>query len=152
MKYKGTRLAQWLNEERGRYADLAKRMMKYRTPRKNESKNEYNLHPFLKDGHNPTLSILSALMRETALPLEFFVDLEQGEILTRQESGVTGNNNIVNSSISNDLTLKVDHLHEKVKILEDTIEDKKQIITKQESEIEYWKKRFDKLLDMKSEN
>ena len=81
MRYIGTRLKQLLKGNRGAYADLAKRMGKYRRARKGEAQSdrEYNLVPLMNDGHNITLSTLTGIMRETGKPISYFVEFEPGE-------------------------------------------------------------------------
>ena len=148
MKYIGSRLQALLKSERGSYTELASKMLKYRKPRKNASKDEYNLVPLFEDGHNVTLSTLTGLMRETGMPIDFFVDFEPGELPPYRRDGVSGSNNIINSSVSNDLTVKVDHLYEVVRLKDELIADKERIITLKDAEIEQWKKRYDDLIKM----
>ncbi|MGP1465248.1 MAG: hypothetical protein ACTTKJ_06495 [Prevotella koreensis] len=142
----GSRLQAFLKQERGSYTVLAKKMLKYRKPRKNGGKDEYNLVPLFEDGHNVTLSTLTGLMQETGMSLDFFVDFEQGECPLLPQSGTSGNNNIINSSVSNDLTVTVEHLHEVIRLKDELIADKERIITLKDAEIEQWKKRYDDLL------
>lgn len=146
MRYVGSRLKEYLNAKRGRYTELAQGMMKYRSPRKNSGKNEYNLDPFFDDDHNISLKLLSGLMRETGKPIDFFVDFEPGELTQAKLDGVNGNNNIVNSTVSNDLTQKVDHLSEVIRLKDELIADKERIISLKDAEIEQWKNRFDDLI------
>lgn len=146
MRYIGSRLKEYLNAKRGRYTELAQGMMKYRSPRKNSGKNEYNLDPFFDDGHNISLKLLSGLMRETGKPIDFFVDFEPGELAQTKMDGVNGNNNIVNSTVTNDLTQKVDHLSEVIRLKDELIADKERIIALKDAEIEQWKKRYDDLM------
>lgn len=146
MRYIGSRLKEYLNAKRGRYTELAQGMMKYRSPRKNSGKNEYNLDPFFDDGHNISLKLLSGLMRETGKPIDFFVDFEPGELAQTKMDGVNGNNNIVNSTVTNDLTQKVDHLSEVIRLKDELIADKERIIALKDAEIEQWKKRYDDLI------
>lgn len=146
MKYIGSRLKEWVKSERGRYKDLATRMAKYRKPRSNAGKDEYNLMPFFKDGHNVTLHILTGLIQETGMPIDFFVDFEPDELPSNQHDGISGNNNIINSSITNDLTLKVDHLNEVIRLKNELINEKERVITLKDAEIEQWKKRYDDLI------
>ena len=141
MRYVGSRLKALLNQERGRYMELAKAMCKYRRPRKNESKKEYNLIPLLGDGHNVTLSTLTGLMKETGKSIEFFVDFEPGELL--QSHHEIGNHNIINSAVSNDLTATMEHLHEIIRLKDALLADKERIIAAKDSEIEHWRRRFD---------
>lgn len=148
MRYIGSRLKEYLNAKRGRYTELAQGMMKYRSPRKNSGKNEYNLDPFFDDDHNISLKLLNGLMRETGKPIDFFVDFEPGEINENRSDRTIGNNNIINSSISNDLTLKVDHLNEVIRLKNELIADKERIITLKDAEIEQWKKRYDDLITL----
>lgn len=150
MKYMGSRLQAFLKQERGSYTVLAKKMLKYRKPRKNGGKDEYNLVPLFEDGHNVTLSTLTGLMQETGMSLDFFVDFEQGECPLLPQSGTSGNNNIINSSVSNDLTVTVEHLHEVIRLKDELIADKERIITLKDAEIEQWKKRYDDLLHLKT--
>lgn len=146
MKYVGSRLQALLKSERGGYTVLAAKMLKYRKPRKNASRDEYNLAPLLGNGHNVTLYTLTGLMRETGMPIDFFVDFEPGELPAARLDGLSGNNNVINSSITNDLTMKVDHLNEIIKLKDALLSDKERIITLKEAEIEQWKKRYDDLI------
>lgn len=141
----GSRLQAYLKKERGSYTTLAQKMQKYRKPRKNGSKDEYNLVPLFNDGHNITVGTLTGLMRETGLPIGFFIDFEPGELSPYRGEGLKGNNNIINSSISNDLTVTVEHLNEVVRLKNELIADKERIIALKDSEIEQWKKRYDDL-------
>ena len=146
MKYNGSRLKEYLKGHRGSYTELAQAMLKYRKPRKNAGRDEYNLAPFFRVGHNITLDLLAGLMRETGKPIEFFVDFEPGELSYTTANGISGSNNIVNSSITNDLTLKVDHLNEVIRLKDEIIADKERIITLKDADIEQWKKRYDDLI------
>lgn len=145
MKYIGSRLQALLKSERGSYTELALGMLKYRKPRKNAGKDEYNLVPLFEDGHNVTLSTLTGLMRETGMSIDFFVDFEPGELPQQKHDGVSGSNSITNSSVINSLTLKVDHLYEVIRLKDELIAEKERIITMKISETEQWKKRYDEL-------
>ena len=140
----GSRLQALLKKERGSYTTLAQRMQKYRKPRKNGSKDEYNLVPLFDDGHNVTLNTLTGLMRETGLPIDFFVDFEPGELTSCRRDGIRGSN-VINSPVANDLTVTVKHLNEVVRLKNELIADKERIISLKDSEIEQWKKRYDEL-------
>lgn len=146
MKYVGKRLQEYLKSGRGNYTDLAVRMLKYRKPRKNSGEVEYSLAPFFRNGHNITLNSLSALMKETGMSIDFFVDFEPGELPSYRDGGISGSHNVINSSISNDLTMKVDHLNEVVRLKDALIDDKERIIALKDAEIEQWKKRYDDLI------
>lgn len=152
MKYKGTKLHRYVKEKSGRYSELAKALAGYKKPRKNVSGEEYNLRPLFQDGHNVTLFTLSALMRETGLPLSFFIEFEPGENWSDSAKNISGNNNVVNSSINNDLTMKVDHLNEIIKLKDDLLRDKERIITLKNAEIEQWKKRYDDMIHLAQYN
>lgn len=145
MKYNGTRLKDYLGMHRGRYTELAQAMLKYRRPRKNAGRDEYNLAPFFRKDHNITLYLLSGLMKETGFPIDFFVDFEPGELTPIVMDGVNGNNNIVNSTITSDLAQKLDHLNEIIRLKDQIISDKERIITLKDAEIEQWKKRYNDL-------
>ncbi|MBR1932931.1 MAG: hypothetical protein IJ841_04510 [Prevotella sp.] len=123
-------------------------MMKYKGPRKNSGKDEYNLAPFFDDGHNISLKLLGGLMKETGMPIEFFVDFEPGEITQAKTDGITGSNNITNSTITSDLTQRVDHLSEIIQLKDEMLADKERIIASKDAEIEQWKKRYDDLLQL----
>ena len=148
MRYIGSRLKEYLNAKRGRYTARAQGMMKYRSPRKNSGKNEYNLDPFFDDGHNISLKLLNGLMHETGKPIGFFVDFEPGELEQARMDGINGNNNIINSTVTNDLTQKVDHLSEVIRLKDELIADKERIIASKDAEIEQWKKRYDDLIKL----
>ena len=152
MKYVGSRLQALLKTERGGYKELAAKMLKYRKPRKNASVKEYNLVPLFSDGHNVTIHTLTGLMRETGMSIDFFVDFDPGELPASSQNGVSGSNNIINSSINNDLTLKVDHLNEVIRLKDELISDKERIITLKDAEIEQWKKRYDDLIKLAQSN
>lgn len=149
MKYMGSRLQKFIRQDRGTYTDLAARMLKYRKPRKNSGNVEYTMTPFLKDGHNITINSLTALMKETGMSIDFFVDFEPGELPPcRESAGVSGSNNVINSTINNDLTVKVDHLNELVHLKDIMLGDKERIIALKDAEIEQWKKRYDDLIHL----
>lgn len=148
MKYLGSRLKDLLNSERGRYTELAGKMGKYRKPRSNGSKDEYNLGTLYKDGHNIKLDTLTALLRETGLSIDYFVEFEPGELPTGRYDSISGSNNIVNSSITNDLTMKMDHLNEVIRLKDEMLVDKERIISLKDEEIRQWKKRYDDLFKL----
>lgn len=157
MRYNGTRLKELLRGNKGAYTNLAERMSKYRRQRKNASENtaSYCLTPFLKDGHNITLSNLSALMLETGKTIDFFVDFDPGELplsFTVPAAGVSGSHNIINSSITNDLTMKLEHQTELIRIKDQMLVDKERIITLKDSEIQQWQKRYDDLIQLTKSN
>ena len=141
----GSRLQALLKSERGKYKDLAARMLEYRKPRKNGGNKEYNLLPLYKDGHNITLHTLTGLIRLTGMPLEFFVDFENGELSSSQS--FTGSNNIINSSIStSNMENEISHLREVISLKDQMLADKERIIEMKSSEIEQWKNRYDNLV------
>ncbi|UKK48738.1 hypothetical protein L6475_01855 [Prevotella sp. E9-3] len=148
MRYNGTRLRDYLKDRRGAYTELAKAMLKYRKPRKNAGTDEYNLAPFFRVGHNITLELLTGFMKETGKSIDFFVDFEPGELPVQKTEGVSGSSNIINSSINNDLTMKVDHLHEIIRLKDEMIVDKERIIAMKDAEIQQWKKRHDEVITL----
>ncbi len=111
----------YLKSGRGNYTDLAQKMLKYRKPRKNASNDEYNLAPFFKEGHNITVNSLTALMRETGMTIDFFIDFEPGELPS------------------------IEHLKEIIRLKDELLKDKEQIIKLKDAEIEQWKKRYEDL-------
>lgn len=125
MKYTGLRLARYLSEERGRYAKLADAMVKYRGDRKNASDKKYNLAPLLHDGHNITIKILDGLMKETGMPIEFFIDFENEEerAIRKQDQAAV-----------------ISHLREIIGLKDELLQDKERIIASMSSEIEQLKK------------
>ncbi len=145
MIYNGTRLKQYLREHRGAYTELSHALAKYRRPRKNGGGEDYNLAPFFRYGHNITLSILTGLMKETGMPIDFFVDFEPGEVAQQKSDSVNGNNNIINSTVNNDLTQKIDHLGEIVALKDELIAAKEHIISMKDAELAEWKKRYEDL-------
>ncbi len=146
MKYTGKRFQSYLDKHPGSYTELANAMRKYKKARKNGGNGEYSLSPFLRDGHNITVNTLSALMRETGMSIDFFIDFEPGELPGYRDNSVQGSRNVVNSTITNDLTMKVDHLTEVINLKNQMLSDKDRIIAMKDSEIEQWKKRFDDLI------
>lgn len=148
MRYIGSRLQKMLNEKSGSYADLEKRMRKYRRARKNGGSGSYNLQPFLKDDHNITVYLLTALMKETGKPIDFFIDFEDEERPRMKSDGISGSNNIINSQVtSNDLNVTVHHLQDVLKIKDQLLDEKERNIIQKDAEIANLRKLTDKLLD-----
>lgn len=145
MIYKGSRLKALVQSHGGLYSDLASRMAKYKAKRKNGSDRDYRLGALYADGHNITINILSALMRETNKPINYFVDFEPNELQIQTE-GISGSNNIVNSMVSNDATQRIEHLTEVVHLKDQLIVEKERLIAMKDREIESWKKRYDDLI------
>lgn len=149
MEYKGSRLKKFIGERSGAYTELEKKMRKYRKARKNSSNAEYNLRPLYKDGHNITISMLSALMRETGKTLDFFIDFEPNELpATLRSDNVSGNNNVINSSISNDSSLRIEYLNNTIRLKDQIIDEKERNIVQKDSEIVALRKQNDKLITM----
>lgn len=147
MIYKGSRLKALVQSRGGMYSDLAERMTKYKSKRKNSSDREYRLGVLYADGHNITINTLSALMKETNRPINYFVDFEPNELQSSTE-GVSGNNNIINSMVSNDAAQRIEHLTEVVHLKDQLITEKERVIALKDSEIEQWKKRYDDLIKL----
>ena len=149
MEYKGSRLKKFVGERSGAYTELEKKMRKYRKARKNSSDAEYNLRPLYKDGHNITISVLTALMRETGKPLDFFIDFEPNEIPnTLRSDNVSGNHNVINSNISNDSSLRIEYLTNTIKLKDQLIDEKERNIIQKDSEIAALRKQNNKLIEM----
>ncbi len=149
MRYLGSRLKRLLGEKSGAYTELEKGMRKYRGLRKNGRKDgSFNLSPYLEDDHNITIKTLSALMKESGKPLDFFVELEDGETLSSLiPSEVKGNGNIVNSSVRNDLIPQIHFLQEKIGLQEQLLAEKERNIQQKDEEIRNLRKSFDKLIE-----
>lgn len=149
MEYKGSRLKKFVGERSGAYTELEKKMRKYRKARKNSSDAEYNLRPLYKDGHNITISVLTALMRETGKSLDFFIDFEPNEIpSTLRSDNVSGNHNVINSNISNDSSLRIEYLTNTIKLKDQLIDEKERNIIQKDSEIAALRKQNNKLIEM----
>ena len=149
MEYKGSRLKKFVGERSGAYTELEKKMRKYRKARKNSSDAEYNLRPLYKDGHNITISVLTALMRETGKSLDFFIDFEPNEIPnTLRSDNVSGNHNVINSNISNDSSLRIEYLTNTIKLKDQLIDEKERNIIQKDSEIAALRKQNNKLIEM----
>ena len=144
MKYKGTRLAALVQGSRGEYTDLGERMSKYKRPRKNSSGKNYRIECLYNDGLNLQMSTLTALMKETGKPIDFFIDFEPWELPSAL--GVSGNGNIINSSVSNDMAQRIEHLNEVIHLKNELLTEKDKIVALKDAEIEQWKKRYDDLL------
>ena len=145
MIYKGSKLKKLVSDCPGMYQDLAERMGKYKRQRKNGHSSIYRLDSLYKDGHNIQINTLDALVKETGRPLDFFVDFEPSELscYVNGGDGVRGNNNIINSSVSNDQANRIEYLTEMLKMKDAIINEKERVITLKEAEIELWKKRLD---------
>lgn len=144
MKYKGSRLAALIQASRGEYTDLGERMNKYKKPRKNASDKNYRVESLYNDGLNLQMNTLTALMKETGKPIDFFVDFEPWELPASM--GISGNGNIINSSVSNDMAQRIEHLNEVIHLKNELLTEKDKIVALKDAEIEQWKKRYDDLL------
>ncbi len=144
MKYRGTRLYKLVQSGRGGYTDLAEKMKKYRKVRKNSSDKPYRIESLYQDGHNITLSTLTALMKETGKPIDFFIDFEPWE-LSAEHAGLL-RNNMFDNFASDEETERVNHLNEIIHLKNELLKEKERVISMKDAEIEQWKKRIDDLL------
>lgn len=147
MIYRGTRLKAYVDSQRGEWARLGEKMAEYQKPRANQSKKGYNINPLYKDDHNINIRTLSALLKCTGLSIDHFVDFEPFE-LPHTQDGVSGNNNIINSSITTDMTQKIEHLNEVIHLKDELLGEKERIIALKDQELESWKKRYDELIEL----
>lgn len=139
MIYKGSRLQKLVSEKRGFHAKLTK-LLASRTNAKS-----YNLSLLYQDGRNVTLSTLTDLLKVTGCSIDYFVDFEPSELPNqKQPNSVSGSNNIVNSTVTSDLTLKIDHLNEVIDLKDQIIQSKDALI----DELQLWKRKYDELLKL----
>ncbi len=141
MIYKGSRLQALVTKNRGYHAELSAKLAA-----RNNAKS-YNLTLLYKDGRNLQLSTLTDLLQATGLPVDYFIDFEPSELPTRpinnasgNRSNVHGSNNIVNSLVASDLTMKIEHLNEVIAL-------KDQLIESKEALIQMWQNKYNELAD-----
>ena len=144
MKYRGTRLYKLVQSGRGSYTDLAEKMAKYRKVRKNSSDKPYRIESLYQDDHNITLSTLTALIKETGKPVDFFVDFEPWELSSK--ASVSLHDNIANKYATDEETERVNHLNEIIHLKDELLKEKERVISMKDTEIEQLKKRVDDLL------
>lgn len=144
MKYRGTRLYKLVQSGRGSYTDLAEKMAKYRKVRKNSSDKPYRIESLYQDDHNITLSTLTALIKETGKPVDFFVDFEPWELSS--EHSVSLHDNIANKYATDEETERINHLNEIIHLKDELLKEKERVISMKDTEIEQLKKRVDDLL------
>lgn len=144
MEYKGSRLKSFVQANRGKYTEICMAML---------GGKKKGLDNYYHDGRNIQINKLSQLLKATGKPVDYFVEFEPGEFPSG--GGAVGNNNIVNSIVGNDLSMKLDHLNEIVKLKDQIIQEKERNLAMKDKEIELWKKRYDdaiKLSQFESDN
>lgn len=148
MEYRGTRLRDYVKYTLGAggHKEISTKLAaKY-------GRKTYNLNGAFKDGTNLTLKSLTDLLWATGLTVDEVVDFEPGEWPRTGNSGkVTGNNNIINSSVSSDMALKIDHLNEVIRLKDEIIEEKVNVIASKDElidELQGLKKKYDDLLEL----
>lgn len=139
MKYKGSRLKEYVRTHRGMYTDLCVAML---------GGKKKGLDNYYRDDKNIMLDNLTALLKATGKSVDFFVEFEPGELPTSAAPNFSGNNNIINSMVGNDLTAKVEHLSEIITLKDKLISEKEKVILLQANEIELWKKRYDDIIKL----
>lgn len=139
MKYKGSKLKMYVKQHRGAYTDICTAIL---------GGKKKGLDQYYHDDHNISIEKLSALMAATGLPIDFFCEFAPGELPQTASSGVTGNNNIVNSMVGSDLAQKVEHLNEVIHLKDQLLAEKDTVIAMKDSQLELWKKRYDDALHL----
>lgn len=134
MRYKGSRLHDDVKSDRGLYTRLSLAVL-------GKKKGLENYYFDDKDIH---LSKLSAIVRATGKPLTYYVDFDEWELPMGGVSGI-GSNNIVNSVVNGDLSIRVQHLEELLSMKDQAICDKESIIALKDNEISLWKQRYEDL-------
>ena len=141
MKYLGSNLKKFVKEHRGMYTQICETML---------GGKKKGLDNYYGDGRNIHIDKLTQLMRATGMPIDYFIEFEPGE---RENKGAVGNNNIINSMVGKDLSIKVDHLNEIIRLKDQIIEEKERNLIMKDQEIELWKKRYDDIIKLsKSDN
>ena len=144
MKYRGTRLYKLVQSGRGSYTDLAEKMAKYRKVRKNSSDKPYRIESLYLDDHNITLSTLTALIKETGKPVDFFVDFEPWELSSKPS--VSQYDNLTDKYGTDEETERVKHLNEIIHLKDELLKEKERVISMKDTEIEQLKKQVEDLL------
>ena len=107
------------------------------------------LDNYYVDGRNIQINKLTALLKATGKSLDFFVEFDEGEMPKAPVVGHSlGNNNIINSMVKNDLTSEITHLHEVIKLKDQLLNEKDQVINLRTNEVELWKKKYDDLIHL----
>lgn len=137
MKYKGSKLKEWVRNHRGAYTDICVAML---------GGKKKGLDNYYDDDKNISIDKLSLLLRATGLPIDYFVEFEDGELPNYGERPSIGNHNVINSMVGRDLTEKVEHLNEVISLKDQIIVEKERQIALKDQEISLWKKRLDDVL------
>lgn len=141
MRYRGSKLKKFVQENRGKYTEICEAML---------GGKKKGLDNYYHDDRNIRINKLSQILKATGMPLEYFVEFEPGEMIGN--GGNIGNNNVINSMIGNDLSMKVDHLNEIIRLKDQVIAEKERNIVMKDQEIELWKKRYDDMVDFSHSN
>ena len=139
MKYKGSRFKEWVRSNRGAYTEVCLAMLGGR---------KKGLDNYYQDDKNISINKLTDLLRATHLPLDYFVEFEDGELMCRNQQPSIGNHNVINSMVVPDLTEKVEHLNEVISLKDQLILEKEKQIALKDQEIQLWKKRLDDALKL----
>ena len=136
----------YVKQSRGGHKELSSKLAA-----KNGTKT-YNLNGAFKDGTNLTLKSLTDILWATGLSIDEIVDFEPAELPRAGSTGrISGNNNIVNSSVSSDMALKIDHLNEVIRLKDEIIEEKVNVIASKDElidELQGLKKKYDDLIEL----
>lgn len=134
-------MKRFVQEHRGMYTQICETML---------GGKKKGLDNYYQDGRNIRIDSLSKLLKATGMPLEYFVEFAPGEL---QGTGSrVGNNNIINSMVGNDLSMKIDHLNEIIKLKDQIIAEKERNLVMKDQDIELWKKRYDDLIKFTQQN
>lgn len=129
MKYKGSILKKFVQENRGKYTEICVAML---------GGKKKGLDNYYHDGRNLQLNKLTQLLKATGKPIDFFVEFEPGELPAG--GGIVGNNNFVNSIVGNDMSLRLDHLNEVLELKDQLLKEKERVIAMKDAEIANLKK------------
>jgi len=140
MRYLGSKLKEFVRTHRGAYTDICVAML---------GGKKKGLDNYYVDGRNIQINKLTALLKATGKSLDFFVEFDEGEMPKASVVGHSlGNNNIINSMVKNDLTSEITHLHEVIKLKDQLLNEKDQVINLRTNEVELWKKKYDDLINL----
>jgi hypothetical protein len=139
MKYKGSKLKEWVQSHRGAYTDICIAMLGGR---------KKGLDNYYADDKNISIDKLSAVLRATGLSIDYFVEFEEGEFPSPGNTPTIGNHNVINSMVGRDLTEKVEHLNEVISLKNQIIIEKEKQLAMKDQEIMLWKKRYDDSLKL----
>ena len=124
MKYKGSKLKEYVQTHRGMYTKICKEMFKGRK----------GLDGYYRDGKNIQIDKLTGIMKATGLPIGFFVEFEENEVSGYMPVQPP-------TPAATELEDRLRHMEEVVVLLNKLVAEKDSVIAAKDSELKLWEAR-----------